>query len=195
MSQHNTGKATIRANRLLDYHIRMLTNKGINFKKDDVNYYLYSSESDDYIKIGYNKSKKLLSRTYNLEFISVINNIDFTKDFKVKLQFKGMKQIVGAKFVGSKDQKGYADFFNDEKLLDKVWNMARKIELAYVTIEYKRKTSKLEITVSPYPGAFLWVIFPPVFYDLKLKENEILILFNIIETLTEYVNVNLLPND
>lgn len=181
---------TRRADRLMNYHVELLNKQGNNFQRDGEYFYSYDPESEDYLRIGYNKSKKLLSRTFNLEIKQVIKNIEFEDSFKIKLRFQGLKEITGAKFVAEKgkDTKdGYEDFFNNPALLEKIWKLAKQVEMAYVKIEYLKKINQLEIRISPYAGAFLWVVVPPVFYDMKLREPELATLLNMIGVMKGYV--------
>ncbi len=181
---------TRRADRLMNYHVELLNKQGNDFQRDGECFYSYDPDSEDYLRVGYNKTKKLLSRTFNLEIKQVIKNIEFEDSFKIKLRFQGLKEINGAKFVAErgKDTKGgYEDFFNNPALLEKIWKLAKQVEMAYVKIEYIKRNSQLEIRISPYAGAFLWVVVPPVFYDMKLKQPELEILIKMIGVMKDYV--------
>lgn len=177
-----------RADRLLEYHIGLLVSKGKAFEKDGEAYYSFEESEEDFLRIGYTKTKKLLSRTFNFEVKQVINNIAFNDSFKLKLRFKGFKEISGASFVPEKGDQGYEAFFNDAQLLDRLWKRAKEVELAYVKIEYQKELNRLEIKICPYAGAFLWVVVPPVFYDMKLTDCEIQALMELAELLKSYIN-------
>jgi hypothetical protein len=181
---------TRRADRLMKYHIEMLNQMGNFFEPDGEGYLSYDSGSEDYLRVGYNKSKKMLSRTFNLEIKQVIKNIEFDDSFKIKLRFQGLKEITGGKFVSEKGKdasSGYEALFNDSVLLDKICRLAKEVEMAYIRIEYIKRSNQLEIRICPYAGAFLWVVVPPVFYDMKLKKPEMESLIKMIGTLKDYV--------
>lgn len=176
-----------RADRLLDYHIGLLASTGKSFEKDGEAYYYFEESKEDFLRIGYTKTKKLLSRTFNLEIKQIINNIDFDNSFKLNLRFKGFKEINGASFVPEKGSESYEDLFNDAQLLDLLWHKAKEVELAYVKIEYRKRLNQIEIRICPYAGAFLWVVVPPVFYDMKLKDGEAKALIEIVDLFKSYI--------
>lgn len=179
-----------RAGRLMDYHIEILNQLGNRFERDGESYFCYDPKSQDYLRVGYNKNKKFLSRTFNLEIKQVIRDIAFEDSFKLKLRFQGFKEINGARFVSEKEKglsQGYESLFNNNALLEKIWRLAKEVELAYVKIEYIKKINQLEIRVCPYAGAFLWVVVPPVFYDMKLKQQELDNLMKLVGVLKHYV--------
>jgi len=181
---------TRRADRLMNYHVEILNKLGNDFQRDGEYFYNYDPDSEDYLRVGYNKTKKMLSRTFNLEIKQVIKNIEFDDSFKIKLRFKGLKEINGATFVVERTNNtisGYEDLFNDRAFLEKIWKLAKQIEMAYVKIEYIKRSSQLEIRISPYAGAFLWVVVPPVFYDMKLKQPELETLMKMIGVMKDYV--------
>lgn len=181
---------TKRADRLMNYHIEILNQMGNRFERDGENFYSYDCNGEDYLRVGYNKSKKLLSRTFNLEIKQIINNIEFADSFRLKLRFQGFKEINGARFVSEKGKNltsGYEDLFNNEALLEKIWKLAKQVEIAYVKIEYLKSINRFEILVCPYAGAFLWVVVPPVFYDMKLKKQELESLLEMVQVMKEYV--------
>ena len=182
---------TKRADRLLNYHLGLLENLGLHFERDGEFFYRYDQKSDDYQRIGYCKSKKMLSRTFNLEIKQVVKNIQFGDSFKIKLRFQGFKEISGARFVPEKGSDGYETFFNDAALLEFIWKRAKEVEVAFVKIEYLKKLNQLEIRVVPYAGAFLWVVVPPVFYDMKLKESELNKLMEISQAIKDHIDANI----
>jgi hypothetical protein len=168
-----------RADRLMKHHISLLSDMGKVFEKDG-DFYYCSGSDDDYLRIGYSKTKKMLSRTFNFEMKQMINNIDFDDSFNIKLRFQGFKEITGGRFIPGKGSEGYEAFFNESPFLEEFCRKAKEIEIAYVKIEYKKNSQQLELTICPYAGAFLWVVVPPVFYDMKLKEKEIVALMEMI---------------
>jgi hypothetical protein len=181
---------TRRADRLMKYHIEMLNQMGSSFEIDGEGYLSYEPGSEDYLRVGYSKNKKLLSRTFNLEIKQVIKNIEFDDSFKIKLRFQGMKEITGARFVSEKAKgmaSGYEDLFNDSAFLEKIWRLAKEVEMAYIKIEYIKRNNQLEIRICPYAGTFLWVVVPPIFYDMKLKQPEMVSLMKMIGVMKDYV--------
>ncbi|MCI8648268.1 MAG: hypothetical protein HFE76_16085 [Firmicutes bacterium] len=187
MKQFDSRNIDRRAGRLLDYHVGLLKGQHDEFALEGQSYYCRKGEQEAYMKIGYNKRKKLLSRTFNLEVSSILYDIDFPEDFSLKLRFKGFPNITGAFFQGQKTSKKYESFFQQADLMEHITYQAKKVELAYVNIQHSKAARKMEITVCPYAGAFLWVIFPPVFYDMRLKREEMVAVHRTAELITEHI--------
>lgn len=187
MNPFDSRRIDIRAKRLLEYHINLLNADKLGFVNDQGSYYRYNEKNEDYFKIGYHKRKKLLSQTFNFVITSVIYNVEFTEDFQLKLQFKGFPHITSASFVGMKTSKKFETLFQDQKLMDALVREAKKVEIGYIRVQYWRAARKLEITVCPYAGAFLWIIFPPVFHDLRLKKDEVKSVYKMAELITKYI--------
>lgn len=191
MKQFNSENIERRAQKLLDYHVAVIDKNGRDWVQNGKHCYIHkwgNNRYGDYVEMTYNKSKKLLSRSFNLELKSHIHSIEFENDFKIKLQFSGVKEIKSAKFVGKKECQEYLNFFNSESLLNDIRNMAKKVEIAYVIIEYEKVRNNIIITVAPYPGAFLWIVFPPVFYDMKLKREELDVLLDMSYRITNFID-------
>jgi hypothetical protein len=181
---------TRRADRLMNYHIAMLNQMGNNFERDGESFFCYAPDGEDYLRVGYQKNKKFLSRTFNLEIKQVLKNIEFEQSFKIKLRFQGFKEINGARFVSENGKgfaSGYEELFNNPAFLETIWKLAKEVEMAYVKIEYNKKISQLDIRICPYAGAFLWVVVPPIFYDMKLRQPELDSLMKMIGVMKEYV--------
>lgn len=187
MKQFDSRNIDRRAGKLLDYHVGLLRSQNKEFTLEGQSYYCRREEQEDYMKIGYNKRKRLLSRTFNMEVSSVLYDIDFPEDFSLKLQFKGFPNITGAFFQGQKASKKYEGFFQEADLMERILCQAKKVELAYVNIRHCKAARKTEITVCPYAGAFLWVIFPPVFYDMRLKGEEMAAVHRTAELITDHI--------
>lgn len=143
----------------------------------DEGYYLESDinpkNSDDYVKIGYSLSKKFLTRTYNFEIKTVFLGVDFRDSFDLKLKFSGFPKIEVVYFGSKKKNEEYVRLYNDSGLIEKLKNIARKVDIGYITISFNKHAQRLDITVSPIAGAFLWVVFPPIFQKIALKQEEI----------------------
>ena len=174
----NSGLATKRVKDLLDEHIRMLTRKNRTFQViRDEGYYLDQpinpDNPEDYVKIGYILQKKFLTRTFCLEFRTAIKDVYFPEEFKLKLNFRGFPQIERVYFKGKKESEKYEKYFNDTGLLEKLKRIALIVDIDFVTIEYNRSLAALIIRVAPIPGGVIWIVFPPLYYKMPLKQIEI----------------------
>lgn len=175
---NNSGIATKRVKDLLDEHVRMLTKKNRTFQNiRDEGYYLEQNIDanckDDYVKIGYTVQKKFLSRTFCLEFRTTVSGVHFQENFTLKLSFRGFPKINNVYFKGKKEGEKYAGYFNDPELLDRLKNIAKTIDLDFITIEYNKSLAAFVIRVAPIPGGVIWIVFPPLYYKMRLKQDEI----------------------
>lgn len=191
MKQFDSRNIDRRAGKLLDYHVGLLRSQNKEFTLEGQSYYCRTEGGEDYIKIGYNKRKKLLSRTFNLEVSSILYDLDFPEDFSLKLRFKGFPKITGAFFQGQKASKKYESLFQRGHLMENIICQAKKAELAYVKVQHRKAARKTEITVCPYAGAFLWVIFPPVFYDMRLNKEEMDAVYRTAELIAAHMTEHL----
>lgn len=186
-----SGPATKRVKDLLDDHIRMLTKKNRTFTNiRDEGYYLDQvvnpDNEDDYIKIGYTMQKKFISRTFCLEFRTTVNGVYLPKDFSLKLNFKGFPHIESAYFKGKKGSEKYEEAFNDNGLLSRLKKVAEIIDIDFILIEYNKSLGAFIIRISPIPGGIIWIVFPPLYYKMKLKQEEIDALWRGLITLRKY---------
>ncbi len=180
-----------RAQDLLAYHKSLLENNERTFYEGkEMCYFLQQSMNsgeEEYTKIGYVQGKKLLSRTYNLELETVVHNMEFPEDFELKIKFTGFPLIQAAYFK-AKNKKGhkYENIFNNEALLSEIMRCAAKVDLEYLELQYKERNGVMTVKVSPYAGALLRLIFPPVFFKIPLNAEEIQCVWRILTAVRKY---------
>ncbi len=179
-----SGIADKRVRDLLEYHIDLLSRKNRSFNKNTLEeaYYLKElphAEEDDYLRVGYSLKKKLLTRTFNFEIVTTLNEIYFKNPFILTMKFTGFPDIQAAYFKGKKGESSYEAIFNDKKLVDRIIDNARKVDIGYVRVEYQDKAGKLIIKVCPYAGAFLWILVPPILQKIPLNKKELDALWSI----------------
>lgn len=196
----SSGQATKRVKDLLEFHIQLLTKSNRTFTNlRNEGFYLdqqiNSKNPDDYIKIGYLLQKKFISRSFNLELQTLINNVDLPEDFLLKLKFTGFPRIETAYFNGNKMSGKYECYFNDSKLLDKLKKAAQIVDLEFIIVEYNKSLNAIKIRVAPIPGSVLWIVFPPLYFKMPLKKEEINILWDILIALRRYTVKLIQVND
>lgn len=196
----NSGMATKRLKDLLDDHIQMLTGKNRTFQvMRDEGYYLEQrinpDNPDDTVKIGYTMQKKLLTRSFCLEFRTVVNDIHFSENFLLKLNFAGFPHTNTVFFKGKKESEKYAESFNKPQLLEKLKRTAGMVDIDFITIEYSKSRAAFTIRISPIPGGAIWIVFPPVFFKMKLKQEEIDALWRIMIDLRKHIETCIVENN
>ena len=183
MKQFDMGNIRQRAVKLLDGHMDMLDTRFGDFTPMDGAYYQENEVSGDFFTIGYRENNKLLSRVYNLEFRLVMPGLDFPSDFKARIRFLGFREIRDAAFVVETKDRSAEGRLNDSGLLSPIAAAAREVDLASVRLEYIRRSGVLTLSVMPYAGAYVWVKFPPAFYGMRLKKEEMNALCRLTATL------------
>ena len=173
-----------RVRELLDFHMKLLGNRNRKFSPAgmEMAYYLDDvpwEREDDYFRIGYKMRKKFLMRTFDFILTTTVNEVEFEGSFELKLRFTGFPNIQTAYFKGGKGQGKYEQYFNDEKLLNTLKKYAKIVDVGYIIVEYNAASERLTIRVCPYPGAYMWIVFPPVFYKIPLNEEEIAALYDL----------------
>jgi hypothetical protein len=172
MKQFDMGNIRQQAVRLLDNHMNMLDTRFGDFLPLDGGYCQENETSGDFFKIGYNENNKLLSRVYNLEFRLTMPGLDFPSDFRARIRFRGFREIQSASFIIDTKDKSADGQLNDPELLSLIVVAAREVDLASIRLEYVKRSGVLTLSVMPYAGAYVWVKFPPAFYGMKLKKEE-----------------------
>jgi virulence-associated protein VapD len=187
MKQFDMGNITKRADRLLEEHMGMIDGERGVFEKQGGGYYL-KCENDDasLLRIGYAESNRFLSRVYNMEFKNIITPVDFPADFKARIRFRGFKEIQGAVFVTDPKDRWAAGLLNDARLPAMISEIAGHVDVAALKLEYIAKNKTLTLSVIPYAGAYIWVKFPPAFYGMRLKKEEMRQLLHLTQIIGAY---------
>jgi len=179
-----------RAHDLLAYHKSLLENEDRTFYEGkELCFFLQhgsNPDEEEYTKIGYVQGKKLLSRTYNMEIETVVHNMKFPEDFELKIKFTGFPLIQAAYFKAkNKEHRKYEELFNNEILISEIMKYAAKVDLAYLKLQYNEHNSVMTIKAAPYAGALLRLIFPPIFFKIPLKEEEMNAVWEILMVVRE----------
>ena len=181
-----------RVRELLDFHIGLLGSKKNKLYPVDTEMAYYLEEvpwerEDDYFRMGYKMRKRFIMRTFDFILTTTVNEVEFGGSFELKLKFTGFPNIQTAYFKGGKGKEKYEKYFNDEKLLKTLKKYAQLVDIGYILVEYNERAERLTIKVCPYPGAYMWIMFPPVFYKIPLKEEEVKALYDLTMELRKYV--------
>jgi hypothetical protein len=180
-----------RAAALLEYHMSLL-GAGAGFsRKDNLTYERKGAADANGLLICYDEKNKFMTKTYNLAFKLRVPGVDLGDSFKARIKFRGMKQIDAGFFDIKPGHETAETLLNDPALIDAIVEAARKVDIATVTIEYSAGTEAITIQVVPYAGAFLWVKLPPVYYPLKLNQEEMNTLHTLLKKIEKYIHKKL----
>ncbi|MDO4177418.1 MAG: hypothetical protein Q4D99_08130 [Bacillota bacterium] len=186
-----SGQATKRVKDLLEMHVHLLTKPNRTFSNlRNEGFFLDQpinpKNPDDYAKLGYILQKKFISRSFNLELQTTINNVDIPENFLLKLKFAGFPKIEVTYFKGDKQSAKYEKYFNDPKLLARLEKVAKTVDVEFIIVEYNRSLNAFKIRVAPIPGSVLWIVFPPLYFKMPLKKEEITALWDALIMLRKY---------
>lgn len=173
----SSGRATTKIKDQLEKHILMISKPNRTFQiRRDEGFYLEQDinpkNSEDYVKIGYLLQKKFISRSFNMELRTIINDVYLPENFTLKLKFTGFTKIEAAYFQGKKESKNYEAFFNEPILLERLEKIAKIIDIEFILIEYNKSLNAFIIRVAPIPGSIIWIVFPPLYFKMPLKHEE-----------------------
>lgn len=137
-------------------------------------YYFENYSKYSWTKITYMSTKKLLSKTYFIDFTFVIDNLDMKDDWQAKLIFTGAIKMTGAKLKYISGDKLIINKLNEDlELMEGVLKCSKKVDIYSMTLEYVSRTRQLKVIITPYNGGYLWIKFPPVFYPMRLSTEEV----------------------
>jgi hypothetical protein len=98
-------------------------------------------------------------------------------------------KMIETGFFDIKPKHEFAEsLLNDPSLIAIIVNAAREVDIAVIKVEYSAGTETITVSILPYAGAFLWVKLPPVYYPLKLNEDEMIALFRLSKEIEGYIN-------
>jgi hypothetical protein len=78
------------------------------------------------------------------------------------------------------------EFNGNTELLGRMLSLFRDFDLEGMTMEYRKDSQELDVTIRPYPGAFIWVKIPPIYYDVRLKPEEVGKIYQITELFSTF---------
>lgn len=204
--EQKTGIATRRAKDLLEFHKDMLERPNRSFyPARGEGYYLEQTinewNEEDYVKMGYTLDKRFLTKSYNFELITTMNNIYFPDSFNLKIKFTGFPKIEAAYFKSVKSENVktnsvYENIYNeDQALMDKLFRIARTVDIVHIKLIYNMDYQQMRIKISPYAGALLQLTFPPLFMKLPLKQEEVDALWEAMVLLRKHTSKELSKNN
>jgi uncharacterized UPF0146 family protein len=121
-----------------------------------------------------------------MELKILIGNIDIGKDFSAKIGFKGQTRITNAIFKIKNSTKKIDSLLNNETLLNYIIDIAGKVDIAKMKMDYFGRSKTLAIKIYPYGGAMLWLKIPPIYFPIKLHDNEMKALYALMQKVGNY---------
>jgi hypothetical protein len=64
--------------------------------------------------------------------------------------------------------------------------LLKKVQIEFMEIKYSSDEKKLKIKIIPYAGSMIWMIIPPIAYQVKIWDEELKAISEIINLLYNY---------
>lgn len=138
--------------------------------------------NEDTVLLRQEVKNSFFSKIYRLECLVNINNVIELEDFECKLELKGMVNTKGhlAKTWGDMTS---VDLFNDSAMLEKLNALLKKVQIEFLQIKYSSDEEALKIKLIPYAGSMVWMMLPPIAYQVKIWDEELNAISDIIKLL------------
>jgi len=178
---------TVRADRMMKEHLALFEEYFGSYEREGSRY-CFDFNGSTSVTVYYENDSKLLTKTFSTAVRITIRNIAMRKSWKARLNMSGKLKLEKL-FLKALDQdsKDMADEFNgNTELLGKMLSLFRDFDLEAMTVEYRKDAQELDVTIRPYPGAFIWVKIPPVYYDIRLKPEEVRKIYQITELFSNF---------
>lgn len=135
-------------------------------------------------KLAFCLQRSFISRLFKLHI-----TYTFTDDFKNLSIFQPIQwDYVKKGWKSKQNQTAYLAYLNqreDIKLL------TRQIDFEKIQIE--QCENKIKVTMIPIPGSFVFMLFPPMQYFIKLKKEEVKVIYKLaflIQEITQQYQLN-----
>lgn len=147
--------------------------------------FLFDLDNDDTLLLKQEIKDSFFSKIYRMECVANIRNVTDLEDFGCKLELKGMINTKGC-FVKSWGDSQFVDSFNSSKSLEKLNILLKQVQIEFMEMKYSSDEQKLKIKIIPYAGSMVWMIIPPIAYQVKIWDEELIAISEIINLLYNY---------
>ena len=163
-----------RAYRALQQHAEIFRVSGLHVA-DQHNGEITLEDGLQKLRLGYRVRRKLLSRIYHLQVKTEVAFSSLRKErrpYRLNLRVRGIVNVSrdfdvvgpgteeGAKVGGQLITSGIVE------------ELAEGVDLESLQISWSPETSVWEVTIEPYPGSYVYTVFPPMTYSVRLKDSE-----------------------
>jgi hypothetical protein len=147
--------------------------------------FLFDLDNEDTLLLKQEIKDSFFSKIYRMECVANIRNISELEDFGCKLELKGMINTKGS-LVKSWGDSQFVNSFNKSKNLVDLNILLKKVQIEFMEIKYSSDEKKLKIKIIPYAGSMIWMIIPPIAYQVKIWDEELKAISEIINLLYNY---------
>lgn len=164
---------TVRADRMMRDHLALFEAYFGSCERDG-SFWRFTFNDTTELKVYYEENSRLLTKTFSITVKITVRSVSMKKSWKAKLDMGGLLRVekVSLKAL-DRDSADMADKLNgNREFITGLYSLFRDFDLHGMAVEYRKGEQEMDITLRPYPGAFIWVKIPPIYYDLRLKPEE-----------------------
>jgi hypothetical protein len=156
--------------------------------------FCFDYDDNTAVAVYYENYSKLLTKTFSTTIRITLRNVSMKKSWKAKLLMKGKIKVekVELKALDQNSADMAEDLNRNTKLTEIMLGLFKDFDLQGLNMEYRKDEQEMHVTIRPYPGAFIWVKMPPVYYDIRLKPEEIKRIYEMTKAFSSFYSRNML---
>jgi len=184
---------TTRADRMMRDHLGLFEQYFGSYEREGSRY-CFDFNDDTLVKVYYEDYSKLLTKTFSTTIKITVRNVTMNKSWKAKLNLSGKVKVekISLKAL-DQNSRDVVDKLNDNtELIGKMFSLFKDFDVQGLTMEYRKEEQEMDIIIRPYPGAFIWVKMPPIYYDIRLKTEEVKRIYEITELFSKFYSNDIL---
>lgn len=183
---------TIRADRMMKDHLGLFEKYFGSYEREGSRY-CFDFNDDTMVKVYYDAYSKLLTKSFSTTIKITVHNVKGEKSWKAKLILNGKIKVkkVSLKALDQDSSDMVEELNGNTELITKMFSLFKDFDLQGLTMEYRRDEMEMDITIRPYPGAFIWVKIPPIYYDIRLKPEEVKRIYEITELFSKFYSTDI----
>ncbi len=183
---------TTRADRMMRDHLAAFEEYFGNYENDG-SCYCFEYNENTSMKVYYENSSKFLTKTFSTTVKITLQNIVMKTSWKAKLSLHGKVKVEKLSLKATdQDSKEMVEKLNENaELIEKMLKLFKNFDLQSLSMEYDKDEVEMNILLKPYPGAFIWVKIPPIYYDVRLKKKEVERIYEITGFFSTFFSKNL----
>ncbi|WP_138418273.1 hypothetical protein [Aquibacillus sediminis] len=113
-------------------------------------------------RFEYRLTKSFISKIYKLHASYTFPIHTNREDFSISWDYRNKQ------WKSEGGNSDYLKFLNKHQIVKKII-----LSMDFETVKIKQEQGKCIVTLVPIPGSFVFMLFPPMQYFLKIKENEV----------------------
>lgn len=178
---------TVRADRMMRDHLALFEKYFGDYEKEGTRYH-FDFNDNTTVTVYYEDYSKLLTKTFSTAIRIKVHHIEMKKSWKAKLNMSGKIKVEKVAWKAlDQDSRIVVDELNENtEFMKAMLSLLKDFDLQSLTMEYRKDEQELNVTIRPYPGAFIWVKIPPIYYDVRLKPEEVERIYSITELFSNF---------